>query len=651
MAASCAKDVVPTPEQEITTSEQGETVQGEIIVKFAPYVSDILDQHAITSTTRSGAMTRSGVLSVDQILELVGAYELERVFPVDSRHEERTREDELHLWYVVRFSDKYSVEEVEQKLSLIGDIQIVEQNRTLKRSSSMKRPEPISSEAIQTMTQQAARSTYPMNDALIGQQWHLINDGSLSATKSIAGADLRAEEAWTMSTGDPSIIVAVLDEGIAYTHEDLASNMWNNEGETYDSKQDNDGNGYEGDVYGYNFVLNTPLISWEDAMDTGHGTHVAGTVAARNGNSVGVASIAGGDSNGGGVKLMSCQLFAGNKAVNTVGYVRAIKYAADNGAVVLQVSVGYNSGLSNPNFYTPGYVSEEHWETSIPLERKALDYFLNNAGSPNGVVDGGIAVFAAGNEEAPMAGFPSAASGIVSVAATAADYTPTDYTNYDVGVDIAAPGGDQDYYYELEDRTRGNILSTVPTGISPSGYAYMEGTSMACPNASGTVALALSYAYQLRKHFKAEEIIELLYQTATPIDSYMTGVKTVDTFSETVKLQMELSDYYGKMGAGQVNAAALLKAIEGSGVDIKFPNLYISTGGEVATSPADYFLGDALSFTVTIADTSIASYSVQGQKYIFQGLKEGATKATITAGGTTHEFIITVRQNAGEGWM
>ena len=88
--------------------------------------------------------------------------------------------------------------------------------------------------------------------------------------------------------------------------------MWTNEAEEIGSTEDKDGNGYKGDRYGYNFVKNTGVISWTSADDTGHGTHVAGTIAAENGNSIGVSGIAGGDGNtGSGVKIMTCQLFDG----------------------------------------------------------------------------------------------------------------------------------------------------------------------------------------------------------------------------------------------------------------------------------------------------------------------------------------------------
>jgi subtilisin family serine protease len=178
--------------------------------------------------------------------------------------------------------------------------------------------------------------------------------------------------------------------------------MWVNEGETLRSREDADGNGYCGDVYGYNFVQNTGVIATDSAYDTGHGTHVAGVIAAENNNGIGISSVAGGTPDNPGVKIMSCQIFAGMYAGSLIDEVRAIKYAADNGAVVLQCSWGYISGAANPYEWGPQFSTDEQWTQSNMLEKKALDYFVHHAGSPDGVVEGGIAVFAAGNEYAPV---------------------------------------------------------------------------------------------------------------------------------------------------------------------------------------------------------------------------------------------------------
>ena len=642
-----------------------DAVAGELLVRFDEGVSEILDQAGLITKSGESAASRSGVLTVDEILDLVEGYQIERVFPVDMRSEEKMREEGLHLWYVVRFSDKYHVEKVAADLARLGEVSRVEFNRTLKRANQNKAV-PLSADAIEQMAASAKAAKY--NDPHLPLQWHMVNNGDLGATKFVAGADVNVEKAWELCTGNPSIIVAVLDEGVDFSHPDLKANMWVNEKEIWRSSEDNDGNGYAGDVYGYNFAAQSGIISTNGRYDTGHGTHVAGVIAAANNNGIGISSIAGGTAENPGVKIMSCQIFSGALAGTVLDEVRAIKYAADKGAVILQCSWGYISGAANPYDWQPQFSSDDQWKNSNMLEYKALDYFVHNAGSPDGVVDGGIIVFAGGNEYAPAASYPAAYPDYVSVAATAPDYTPAVYTNYGPGTTICAPGGDQDYYYEygegLNKGSIGCVLSTLPYNVtgtaSPlAGYGYMEGTSMACPHVSGVVALGLSYAANLHKHVQAEEVKELLHSTARPIEQYWNldtpkqFYKFVTDLSEIHLSSMNLKDYRGKMGSGQVDAHAFLQAIAGVGVDMTFPNLFIALDGQVTIAPAMYFKNGGKNFEVTISDSSVAAYAVEGSKLVFFGEKEGQTSAVIKSdSGESFTFTITVRKSAASnGWL
>lgn len=642
-----------------------DAVAGELLVRFDEGVSEILDQAGLITKSGESAASRSGVLTVDEILDLVEGYQIERVFPVDMRSEEKMREEGLHLWYVVRFSDKYPVEKVAADLARLGEVSRVEFNRTLKRANQNKAV-PLSADAIEQMAASAKAAKY--NDPHLPLQWHMVNNGDLGNTKFVAGADVNVEKAWELCTGNPSIIVAVLDEGVDFSHPDLKANMWVNEKEIWRSSEDNDGNGYAGDVYGYNFAAQSGIISTNGRYDTGHGTHVAGVIAAANNNGIGISSIAGGTAENPGVKIMSCQIFSGALAGTVLDEVRAIKYAADNGAVILQCSWGYISGAANPYDWQPQFSSDDQWKNSNMLEYKALDYFVHNAGSPDGVVDGGIIVFACGNEYAPAASYPAAYPDYVSVAATAPDYTPAVYTNYGPGTTICAPGGDQDYYYEygegLNKGSIGCVLSTLPYNVtgtaSPlAGYGYMEGTSMACPHVSGVVALGLSYAANLHKHVKAEEVKELLHSTARPVEQYWNldtpkqFYKFVTDLSEIHLSSMNLKDYRGKMGSGQVDAHAFLQAIAGVGVEMTFPNLFIALDGQVTIAPAMYFKNGGKKFEVTISDSSVAAYAAEGSKLVFFGEKEGQTSAVIKSdSGESFTFTITVRKSAASnGWL
>lgn len=182
---------------------------------------------------------------------------------------------------------------------------------------------------------------------------------------------------------------------------------------------------------------------------------------------------------------------------------------------------------------------------------------------------------------------------------------------------------------------------------------------MACPQVSGVIALGLSYALEQRKHFKAQDFIELLYSTATEypaetFDGEKFWYKYVIDMGDNHPNLTPLNQYKGKMGAGVANAAALLAAIDGTDAPtMTFPNVTLAEGAERTINPALYFEnGKALTYTVSVENQAVAAAKVEGGKVVITGLTVGQTAAVVKAGSKEQKFVITVRKtDTGNGWL
>lgn len=270
--------------------------------------------------------------------------------------------------------------------------------------------------------------TFVPNDPSSNIQW---------AHKTVA-----SQQAWDLSRGSSSVVVAVLDSGIDYTHPDLAANMWKNPKESADGV-DNDGDGLVDDIYGYDFYNNDSDPMSDDAPSF-HGTHVAGTIGAVGNNGIGITGHAP------EVRLMALKFLGSTGGGATSGAIRAIDFAIAHGAKIISNSWGgtaYSQALSD----------------AIDRARAAGILFVVAAGNSG-----------ANNDKASFypANYPQ--DNIVRVAATNSSDALTPWSNYGKIVDLAAPGE--------------NIYSTKNGGT----YQSLSGTSMATPLVSGVLATMLA---------------------------------------------------------------------------------------------------------------------------------------------------------------
>jgi uncharacterized repeat protein (TIGR01451 family) len=308
------------------------------------------------------------------------------------------------------------------------------------------------------------------NDARYPQMWGLNNTGQSSTpygNPGVPGRDVHAESAWEVTTGNKSVVVGIVDEGIDVNHEDLHDNIWTNPAEIPGNGVDDDGNGFVDDVNGWDFAHNDnsifdytgatypPAESYSGDVDD-HGTHVAGTIGASGNNGVGVVGV------NWQVSLMSLKFLVGVDGFgSTADLLKALSYAKTMRALWISSggSKGANIRVLNNSYGGAGYSQAE-------LEAIRA---LSDAGI--------LFVVAAGNESSSNDRFPTypanyLSPNIISVAASSGSGLRANFSNSGEGtVNMTAPG---EY-----------ILSTTPKNT----YDFFSGTSMATPHVSGSAAL------------------------------------------------------------------------------------------------------------------------------------------------------------------
>lgn len=324
------------------------------------------------------------------------------------------------------------------------------------------------------------------NDPYFSQQWYLFNPGVYNDL-AIPNIDIHAPEAWKIRNSAADIIVAVIDTPIDVSHPDLADNLWVNSGEIPGNGIDDDNNGYIDDIHGVDFV--------SPSSDKKHGTHVAGTIGASGNNGFGITGIAW-DTN-----LMTLGFLGDGQEEENLAL--AIRYAVDNGAKVINMSLGLNQ-KQRPAEFLASLNGQSEIEQAFSYAHEN-DVFIAVAAGNEGVDDTRMWQDI-GNLDRSLSlysVFSSIFSNVASVASSNAKDDLAYYSNYGKQASISAPGGETDYqYYPYGFDESGTnykttndlgILSTFPLGegynFVDKNYNYYQGTSMATPIIAGMAAL------------------------------------------------------------------------------------------------------------------------------------------------------------------
>ncbi len=412
--------VTEEPQAEVCAdAESGLYVPGKAYVYLSEEMAELVEADLAMGAvqTKSAGLNRTW-----EELEITS---MRRLFPHAGEYEERTRREGLHRWYVVTYSDGITRTKAENSFASLDGVDFIEPVRRTKINDIV------------------------YNDLDPAKLWGLNNTVT-------PGYDINVIPVWEQyTTGDPKVIVGVVDSGVDISHEDLSANTQG--------------------LPHKNFLGASKIAPGE------HGTHVAGTIAAVGNNGKGIAGVAGGTPGKPGVRVLSCQIFNPDGTMPEAYNAEAIKYSADNGAVISQNSWGYIYDNNNDGVIDRNEEPAAKNAVITSADQAAIDYFIkyagcDNAGNqlPDSPMKGGVVIFAAGNDDF-YNGAPANYDEVIAVGAIASDGKRSDFSNYGDWVDIAAPGT--------------AIYSTLPGNA----YGNKNGTSMACPHVSGIAALLVSH--------------------------------------------------------------------------------------------------------------------------------------------------------------
>jgi subtilisin family serine protease len=530
---------------------------------------------------------------------------------------------------IVRFEDGVSIAEQEQLLAARG-LEVVRRFNTLNAVTVQLQPQHnvinITNDLNALPQVRYSEPDFIVerlrtpNDPRYVQQWALNNTGQTGGTP---GADINAPEAWNTTVGSSEVVVAIIDSGIDYNHPDLAANMWINPGEIPGNGIDDDGNGYIDDVFGIDTAEGD-----SDPMDIdGHGTHVAGTVAAVGNNGRGVTGVSW------NTKLMALKIFDGPFGGSVTAVVGAIEYMT-----MMRTQYGINIVASNNSY--GGYGFSQATSDAVAASIDAGILFVAAAGNDTN-----------NNDVTPA--FPASLThdGIISVSATDHNDRIANFSNFGLtSVDVGAPGVD--------------ILSTLPGG----GYGLLSGTSMASPHVAGVAALLAS----ARPNATVNQLKAAILLGADPIDSLDDTTVTGARLNATTALraigaglgdQLSNTDvdiYQFKLGTGERAFIDILTQNSGLNAALQIfdsqgtPQTFLNARGEPVTltgteagmeglePSADFTALRPGVYFAAVSSVGNTTYDPLSQANRTPGNSTGAYRISISA-RTLNEFVITAQ--------
>lgn len=481
--------------------------EGELIVKFK-------DQSAAQiKAPRRTKFRTSGVNSIDATLRALGVSEVEELMPLSghqpvkrlarSVNGQTVTAPAMNRIYLMRYNKAKvrNVEEAVAKLSKLKDVEYAEPNRIVYALGGAEAMD-AQSKALDEAQQQTAggeNRAVSFNDPLFGNQWGL---------QSMQIPLLWQEPFIT----NKRLVIAILDTGVDIDHPDLKANIWTNAKEAEGAEEyDDDGNGFNDDVHGWDFVNQTGRIGdWN-----GHGTHCAGIAAAVGGNGIGIVGA------NPDALIMPVTVMQSDGTGDVATIIKGIDYAVANGADIISMSFG-SYGESKAEEQALGRA----YQKAVLVAAAGNDGMCLNHKHPEK------------SQPAPMPMYPASYTFVLGVQAMNGEGNITDWSNYDDnGPTYSAWGEDKLYNYELL-APGANIESTYPGG----NYKSLNGTSMATPMVAGALSRLIQTKEYANKEYLFGDLINAC-STTGGLDIYKAfSIKDEDRIPELSFVTYEMDD-------------------------------------------------------------------------------------------------------------